>query len=285
MKPAGTLRPKEIIRYCTQQRPSARRDRVTTEEPLEIRLITGPQGQSQKRSLVLTMRTPGQDYELAAGLLYSEGLIQRKDDIVKMSYCLDVEEQDYNILQVRLHPRLEPEFEQSERYSLSNASCGLCGKRQISQLQTQIYPDFGPHSPPLRPEALYPLQAQLRPQQKVFQKTGSIHAAALLQSNGEILSVCEDVGRHNAVDKVIGQALLQDRLPLLDKMLWVSGRSSFEIIQKALQASIPIVLAVGAPSSLAVELAEAYGQTLIGFLKSDSFNVYAGAERILEAEN
>lgn len=281
MEPSGTLRQKEIIRYQRGKIPLKKRDRVTTEEPLEIRLITGPIGNSQSRSLIMTMRTPGMDYELAAGLLYTEGLIRQKSEIVKMTYCIGKprDEPEYNVLQVRLRPDLVVDWGKLERLSIANAACGLCGKVQIEQLQTDIFPDFGPQSPQIDPEILYQLHETMRSQQKVFAKTGSIHAAALFDVAGNCLKLCEDVGRHNALDKLIGSYFLNDHQPFLDKILLLSGRCSYEIIYKALKANIPAIIAIGAPSSLAIELATAYGQTLIGFMKSNSFNLYSGFQR------
>ena len=284
MNPAGSMRQKEIVRYRRNSRPCHRRDRIATEEPLEIRLLSGPIGQSESRSLTLTMRTPGQDYELAAGLLYTEGLLQRPDDIVKMTYCLgeSLDEQAYNVLQVRLRPGLEIPWERLARHGISHAGCGLCGKVQIEQLHQTLHPDFGPHSPILDPEQLYDLQDRMRPMQHIFDHTGGVHASALFDLEGNCLSLCEDVGRHNALDKLIGQQFLAGRLPLMQHLLLVSGRASFELVQKSLQASIPVLLAVGAPSSLAMELARSYDQTLIGFLRSEGFNVYSGHQRLRE---
>ncbi|MGV3524016.1 MAG: formate dehydrogenase accessory sulfurtransferase FdhD [Candidatus Sericytochromatia bacterium] len=282
MKPAGALRTGEVLTYQRGRPLLKRRDRLATEEPLEIRLITGPQGQPQSQSLTLTLRTPGHDYELAAGLLLAEGLIRRREQIVKMTYCVgeNKNEQQYNVLQVRLHPDLQVDAGRLARFSMSTASCGLCGKVQIEQLQQELHPDFGPDSPRLDPAWLYTLQSALRPHQRLFERTGGVHAAGLFAANGDCRFVFEDVGRHNALDKLIGHCVLNGPFPLLQEVLLVSGRLSFELVQKSLQASIPVVAAVGAPSTLAVELAQAYGQTLIGFLKTDRFNVYSGAERI-----
>jgi len=282
MTPAGAIRRRQIQRYQQGQAPRQQRDQLSSEEPLEIRLVTGPQGSPSHHPLTLTMRTPGHDYELAAGLLFSEGLIQRKAEIVKMLYCVgaDKETQNYNVLQVRLHPELQPNLEALTRFSPSQTSCGLCGKVQIEQLQSVMFPDFGPHSPQLSAEQIYALPEQLPGQQPIFARTGGVHAAALFDTQGQCLYVAEDVGRHNALDKLIGYFLLQDQLPLLDKILLLSGRTSYDMIQKALRASIPVVAAVGAPSSLAVELAASYDQTLIGFLKAGSFNVYSGFGRL-----
>lgn len=280
MIPAGNQRQLEILRFKRGAKPQLRRDRLAVEEPLEIRLLTGQPGQPEGRALTITMRTPGQDYELAAGLLYSEGLIQQKSDIVKMTYCAPKDAQQYNVLQVRLRPGLEIPWQQLERYGVTQASCGLCGKVQIEQLQQELYPDFGELSPQLGPELIYGLSERMRPEQKLFARTGGVHASALFSAQGELLALCEDIGRHNALDKLIGQQLLADHLPLLQNILLVSGRIGYELVQKALKASIPVMIGVGAPSSLALELAQAYQQTLIGFLKQDSFNVYSGRQRL-----
>lgn len=282
MIPAGAFQAFEIIRYQQGQPPLTKRDRVSSEEPLEIRLLSGPKGKPHNHPLTLTMRTPGQDYELAAGLLYAEGIVRRTSDIGKMTYCVgeDKSSQQYNVLQVRLHPRLQPDFEKLARFSISNASCGLCGKVQIEQLQQTVYPDFSPHSPQISPEWLYSLQGRLTGKQKLFERTGGAHAAALFNTAGDCLQICEDIGRHNALDKLVGHFLLADRLPLIQHILFLSGRASFEMVQKALVANIPIIVCVGAPSSLAIQLAQSNQQTLIGFLSEQRFNVYSGAQRI-----
>ncbi len=285
MIPAGAFQSFEITRYQQGQAPLRKRDRISSEEPLEIRLLTGPKGKPQNNPLTLTMRTPGQDYELAAGLLYAEGIVRRNSDIGKMTYCVgeDKSSQQYNVLQVRLHPRIQPDFDKLARFSISNASCGLCGKVQIAQLQQSIYPDFSSNSPLISPELIYNLQTGLQGQQKLFERTGGAHAAALFNTAGECLQVCEDIGRHNALDKLIGHFLLTDQLPLIQSILFLSGRASFEMVQKALIANIPIIACVGAPSSLAIQLAQTYQQTLIGFLSDQRFNVYSGAERLQAA--
>jgi len=282
MIPAGAFQSFEIIAYKDGHPPLKKRDRVSSEEPLEIRLLAGPKGKPQSHPLTLTMRTPGQDYELAAGLLYAEGIIRRPDDIGKMTYCVgaDKSSQQYNVLQVRLNPRISPDFKNLARFSISNASCGLCGKVQIEQLQQSIYPDFSAGSPQITPQFVYSLQKRLQGQQKLFERTGGAHAAALFNTAGECLQVCEDIGRHNALDKLVGHFLLTDKLPLIQHILFLSGRASFEMVQKSLIANIPIIACVGAPSSLAIDLAQSYQQTLIGFLSDQRFNVYSGAERI-----
>lgn len=284
MQPAGAIQTREVTFYRQGQKPLMRRDRLITEEPLEIKLVTGPLNQTETRSFVVTLRTPGQDYELAAGLLFAEGVIRRGKDILKMTYCVgeNKEIQMYNQLKVRLHPRIEVDWERFSRQRDSHGSCGLCGKTQIAQLHQSLHPDFVAASPQMAVEQLWDLSHRLKPFQKTFTKTGSVHAAALFDTqNGKILRVSEDVGRHNALDKLIGAEVLAEQLPHLSAGLWVSGRLSFELIQKALRASIPLVVAVGAPSSLAIELAETYGQTVVGFLKKETFNVYSAPERLV----
>lgn len=283
MQPAGAIQTREVTFFRQGQKPLARRDRLITEEPLEIKLVTGPLNQSQTRSFVVTLRTPGQDYELAAGLLFAEGIIRRGKDILKMTYCVGENKasQMYNQLKVRLHPRIEVDWERFTRQRDSHGSCGLCGRTEIQHLNQNLHPDFVATSPQMAVEQLWDLSHRLKPLQKTFSKTGSVHAAALFDTqSGKILRVSEDVGRHNALDKLIGAEVLAEQLPYLSAGVWVSGRLSFELIQKTLRASIPLVVAVGAPSSLAIELAETYGQTVIGFLKKDTFNVYSAPDRL-----
>lgn len=283
MQPAGSIQTQDITFYRRGHSPLTRRDRLITEEPLEIKLVTGPLNQTQTRSFVVTLRTPGQDYELAAGLLFAEGIIRRGKDILKMTYCVgeNKAEQMYNQLRVRLHPRIIVDWERFQRQRDSHGSCGLCGKTEIAQLAQDLHPDFVPAQPQMVSDLLWTLPERAQVLQKAFAKTGGVHAAALFDvTTGKILGVSEDVGRHNAMDKLLGAEVLGERLPQLNLGVWVSGRLSFELIQKTLRASVPIVVAMGAPSSLAVALAEQYGQTVIGFLKSDTFNVYSGAKRL-----
>ena len=287
MQPAGTVQTHDISFYRRGQALLARRDRVITEEPLEIKLVTGPLNQGKTRSFVVTLRTPGQDYELAAGLLFAEGVIRRGDDILKMTYCVGDNklDQNYNQLRVRLHPRIQVDWSQFQRHRDSHGSCGLCGKTEIDQLKTQLHPDFTPHTGNVRARHLLTLSERARDQQKAFARTGSVHGAALFElETGKIVDVCEDVGRHNALDKLMGAQVLKEATPLVRYGVWLSGRVSFELVQKALRASVPLVAAVGAPSSLAVDLASAYGQTVVGFLKPDTFNIYHAPERILLEE-
>lgn len=284
MQPAGAIKSQDIFFYRQGQLPLQKRDRLITEEPLEIKLVTGPLNQGKTRSFVVTLRTPGNDYALAAGLLFAEGIIRRGRDILKMTYCVgeSAEAQQYNQLRVRLHPRIQVDWERFSRQRDSHASCGLCGKTQIEHLAQDLYPDFVSGSPRFPVSVLWGLSSQMQGQQKNFQKTGGVHAAALFDlSTGQLKHLSEDVGRHNALDKLLGSEILAERTPLHHMGVWVSGRLSFELIQKTLRASIPVVVAVGAPSSLAVELASRYEQTVVGFLKADCFNVYSGAQRLL----
>ncbi len=248
-------------------------DVLVVEEPLEIRV--------SEESLIVVMRTPGHDFELTAGFLYTEGLITSSNDIEIMAYCQDGDAAAMpNIVNVHLVQELDVGPPAGwQRNFHANASCGLCGKMTIESLYHQV--------PPLvrccwqmQITTLYQLAHRLRAAQSVFEKTGGLHAAGLFDENGELLIVREDIGRHNAVDKVIGQALLADMLPLHRHILMVSGRTSFEIVQKALFARIPIVVAVSAASTLAVELAQAGNLTLIGFLRGQSLAVYSCPERI-----
>jgi FdhD protein len=249
-------------------------DRAATEEPLEIRL--------HDRPFAVVMRTPGADRELAAGFLFSERVLTSADDLGTITYCTDpAAEHPENVVTVALTDpspgRLARVF--SERRNVTtNASCGMCGRLTIDSLRTA--------GPPLASswtvsaDAVVGVPDRLRQAQAVFDQTGGLHAAGLVTRDGRLEAVAEDVGRHNAVDKVIGRMLIQDRLPLSDRLLFVSGRTSFEIVQKAFLAGIPVVAAVSAPSSLAVELAEDCGITLIGFLRGQGFNIYAHPERI-----
>lgn len=254
----------------------SRTDQLATEEPLEIRL-TSPQ-----RTVAVTMRTPGADFELAAGFLYSEGVVANRDDIQRISYCVDSNidgEQRYNIVNVALKDNLNPDLQPLERHFFTTSACGVCGKASLEALRLRGCPAIPPGLVvPIK--IIYRLPEQLREAQRVFSKTGGLHAAALFDAQGQLLAVREDVGRHNALDKLIGSAYLSDRLPLSDRIVMVSGRSSFEILQKCLTAGVSIVCAVSAPSSLAVSLAQEFGITLIGFLRGERFNIYAGKERI-----
>ena len=259
----------------------SRQDQLTTEEPLEIRLV------SSQKTIAVTMRTPGADFELAAGFLYSEGVISCGEDIQRMSYCVDksVEgEQRYNIVNVTLREGLNPDLQPLERHFYISSACGVCGKASLEALRFRGCPVIV-SEPIVTAEMIYTLPDKLRADQGVFHATGGLHAAALFDSQGQLLNLHEDVGRHNALDKLIGSALLSEQLPLSNYIVMVSGRSSFEILQKCTTAGVPIVCSVSAPSSLAVSVAKEFGITLIGFLRGERFNVYTGLERISFFEN
>jgi FdhD protein len=248
-------------------------DLLAAEEPLEIR-IAG-------RALGVTMRTPGHDEELAAGLLLAEGVVRSIDDIGSIVICRDPDALDLrNVVNVRLAESVRVDWERLKRTMLTNSSCGLCGKASIDALKTRAEPLEGAAGPPVGAKVILELPARLRAGQVVFDSTGGLHAAALFSREGTLEVVREDVGRHNAVDKAIGAALIRRLFPLGERVLLVSGRASYEIVQKAIMARIPVVAAVSAPSSLAVDLAREFGVTLIGFLRDGGFNVYTRDERI-----
>lgn len=257
---------------------SAKRDYLAVEEPLEIRLVSG----GETRQLAVTMRTPGADFELVAGFLYGEGVIRRREDIRTLSYCVDRdmdEEQRYNVVNAALAGDAPADLRSLERHFVMSSACGVCGKASIDAVMERN-PEKPVFTGEIAAETIVSLPDRLREAQRVFETTGGLHAAALFTIHGQPLAVREDVGRHNAMDKLIGWALMQDKLPLSDCVGLVSGRASFELVQKAGAAGIPVLCAISAPSSLAVELARQQGMTLIGFLRGDQFNVYTGAERI-----
>ncbi|MFG2306758.1 formate dehydrogenase accessory sulfurtransferase FdhD [Actinacidiphila glaucinigra] len=253
-----------------------RADTLVAEEPLEIRLNGKP--------LAITMRTPGDDFALAAGFLVSEGVLGGADELANIVYCAGATvdgSNTYNVVDVRLAPGVPVPDITLERNVYTTSSCGLCGKASLDAVRTTArWPIADPSPLRLEPGLLSALPDRLRAAQRVFDRTGGLHAAALFTDEGEPLDVREDVGRHNAVDKLVGRALQQDLLPLAGKILMVSGRASFELAQKAVMAGIPVLAAVSAPSSLAVDLADESGLTLVGFLRGTSMNVYAGEERI-----
>lgn len=259
-----------------------KRDAVVVEEPLEIRLGFEIAGRLSEQSISITMRTPGDDFNLTAGFLFSEGIIQSCDDIQEIRYCVgpQKEMQEYNIVTVQLRPGLKFDAERLLRHFYTTSSCGVCGKTSLEALQVQGCPVLPSDRPIISAEIIHQLPQKLRAAQTVFEATGGLHAAGLFESSGKLVSVREDVGRHNAVDKLIGERLLAQKVPLCDHLMLVSGRASFEILQKAIMASIPVVAAVGAPSSLAVDLAREFGVTLLGFVREKSFNIYAGAQRV-----
>jgi FdhD protein len=259
-----------------------KRDHVAIEEPLEIRLSFWVGEQRVERSLSITMRTPGDDFELAAGFLLSEGVISIPEDIQEIHYCVDSQQepQEYNVLTVQLRSGVPFDFERLVRHFYATSSCGVCGKASLEALQVRGCRVLPKDTPVISAEIILKLPQKLRAAQAVFESTGGLHAAGLFDSAGELVGLREDIGRHNAVDKLLGEQFLAGRLPLSAHLLMVSGRASFEIMQKALMAGIPTVAAVGAPSSLAVDLAQEFGMTLLGFVREQSFNVYAGARRV-----
>ncbi len=255
-----------------------RYDRLATEEPLEIRLRAG----GESRTIAITMRTPGNDFELAAGFLHNEGILTRYDTLLGISFCIDRDvdaEQRYNIVNVDLAARTLPDLRMLDRHFTTTSACGVCGKANLDALEERglerIASDIA-----LDAETIVALPDRLRAAQGVFAQTGGLHAAALFDAAGALAAVREDVGRHNALDKLVGSAFLAKRLPLDRSVLLVSGRASYELVQKAVAARIPIVCAVSAPSSLAVDLARRFGVTLVGFLRGSRFNVYAHPDRI-----
>jgi FdhD protein len=272
---------RRVIRVRVGEPTLAQEDVLAVEEPLEIR-VGG-------RSLVVTMRTPGHDFDLAAGFLVSEGVITAGEDFAAARYCAGVNDQGqntYNILDVTLAPGVAPPDPSLERSFYTTSSCGLCGKASIDAVRTQSAYDLAGDALRIDAGLLSTFPAKLRSGQAVFDQTGGLHAAALFDGvSGAMLVLREDVGRHNAVDKVIGWALKADRLPLAGTVLMVSGRASFELTQKAMMAGIPVLAAVSAPSSLAAELAAELGMTLVGFIRGSSMVVYAGDERVVAARS
>ncbi|MBS1688370.1 MAG: formate dehydrogenase accessory sulfurtransferase FdhD [Bacteroidetes bacterium] len=253
-------------------------DVLASEEPLEIRLVYGPEANRVQKSISVTMCTPGDDFELARGFLYTEGIINSKEDILSVKHCNGENE---NVVKVELNEQVAIDMSKLERHFYTTSSCGVCGKSSIEAVRVvckNIVDDTG-----LRFESniIYQLPEVLRQKQMVFERTGGLHASALFDSEGNLILLREDVGRHNALDKLIGAALENGMLPLNKYLLLLSGRASFELIQKATMAGIKIVAAVGAPSSLAVQMAEDAGITLIGFLRGERFNIYTGKERII----
>lgn len=255
-------------------RSDDRLDRVATEEPMEIR-VEGP-GQDAT-PLAVTMRTPGDDFDLAAGFLATEGLVASPDELGSVAYCVGPGGvQEYNVVTVRLRRPWDPEAVQRNFYATS--SCGICGKATLDQVEVHCEPVA--LGPTVTRDAVLGLPGRLREAQAVFEQTGGLHAAGLFDAGGQLESLREDVGRHNALDKVLGEAFLSRRWPLSESVVMVSGRVSFEIAQKCAVAGVPVVCAVSAPSSLAVDAARRFGMTVVGFLRDDTFNVYSHAERI-----
>lgn len=259
----------DVVRRRSGRRPSLSSDWVAREEPLEVRV--------RGRSLTVTMRTPGHDAELAAGFLLTEGLIRERPDVTGMTHC-PAAAAPQNTLNVHLAASARVDFASLTRHVFASSSCGLCGKATIDSVHQHFPPVTAAATTTARTVGLLP--GRMRRAQEGFARTGGLHAAAVFDTRGRLIVVREDVGRHNAVDKVIGHGFLAGLLPFEHHILLVSGRASFEILQKALAARVPIVCAVSAPSSLAVDFARASGQTLIGFLRDGGMNIYTAPERI-----
>jgi FdhD protein len=270
---------KTRVRVVEGGKARVRPDSLATEEPMEIRLRSGEESQT----VAVTMRTPGNDFELAAGFLYGEGVLQSPDDLRKMSYCVGEDEQQYNIVNVDLRAGVAYDPKPLERHFYTSSACGVCGKESLDQLEIKGCSVL-PQGPSVAAGTIHGLPGKLRESQGLFEETGGLHAAALFDGDGNLLAVREDVGRHNATDKLLGWAFLEGLLPLHEHVVVVSGRSSYEILQKCLRAGVPVVCAVSAPSSLAVDVAKRFGMTLVGFMRGERFNVYSGFDRIAVGE-
>lgn len=267
------------VRVLDDHGERTRDDFLATEEPLEIRVAAG----GEVRTVATTMRTPGADFELAAGFLHTEGVVADGGSVRRVEYCADrvrTPDEEFNTVTVHLAAPQLPELSGMERYGTMSSACGVCGKATVDSLRSRCVEPVTAAGPTLDRQTLFTLPDRLRAAQANFDATGGLHAAGLFTSAGEALVVREDVGRHNAVDKVVGWALLKGRVPLDDKILLVSGRAGFEIVQKAVAAGIPVVCAVSAPSSLAVDVAVEFGVTLVGFLRGRRANVYSGGHRL-----
>jgi len=309
MKASPLLEPSEpavdSLRQATVEKVTGRTsqqivDSLAIEEPLEIQLTYGPSSSRHTRSISVTMRTPGDDFDLAVGFLMTEGVIHDANDVEQIAYAGHTfnEKESFNkeesiphtmdaltlgsrqnVVRVDLATDVAVSLATLQRNFYTTSSCGICGKASLLALRT-VCPPRAPNNFRVAAHVLYSLPARLRASQGVFDRTGGLHGAGLFDSNGNLVSLREDVGRHNAVDKLIGSEFLADRTPLRDRLLLLSGRASFELLQKALMGGVPMVAAVGAPSSLAVQVAKEFDITLVGFLRDDRFNIYHGRDRI-----
>jgi len=294
MKPASAIVETKVHRVENGANGAVTTDTLAVEEPLEIRLGFEESGKQTHRSISITMRTPGDDSELAAGFLFTEGIVKNPDQIKQIRHCglsisrgnstIDrAKALNSNTIRVDLNTGVEVDLERLKRHFYTSSSCGVCGKSSIDALRTGTEKLADTDRPKIYASVINRLPETLRASQDVFDHTGGLHASALFNTEGKLEMLREDVGRHNALDKVIGAKFIAGELPLSDKILLVSGRVSFELVQKALMAGIPILAAVGAPSSLAVELAAEFGMTLVGFVRDGRFNVYSGEQRINSA--
>jgi FdhD protein len=273
------VRSVQIKKIATDQQQTTP-DLLAIEEPLEIRIGFGPTDDRQQKSLSVTMRTPGHDFELASGFLFTEGIIQDFGQLESIKYCEDVgrQEEKGNVVRVELKPEVEIDFKKLQRHFYTSSSCGVCGKSSINSVRVicqKLNDQFS-----IKKEVIHTLSDSLRKAQHVFEYTGGLHAVGLFSAEGELILLREDVGRHNALDKLIGAMLYKKDIPLSNHVLFVSGRASFELVQKAAVAGVSVFAAVGAPSSLAVDLAKEFGMTLLGFVRDNRFNIYCGDERL-----
>lgn len=276
----------EVSVPITELRPGVerltRQDSLAVEEPMEIRVTSGPSPKRSGRSLSITMRTPGNDFELAVGFLYTEGILKDRSQVEAVEFCgtAPAGKPTSNIVRVDLTEDVVLDIGSLERNFYTTSSCGICGKASLDAVQVKGLVPLDMARPRFPRDQIHALPAKLRQAQPVFERTGGLHAAGLATATGELLEIREDVGRHNAVDKLIGRRFLDGETQFDELGMVVSGRASFEILQKALVAGIPLIVAVGAPSSLAAEMAERFGMTLVGFASSERFNVYTGVERV-----
>ncbi len=271
----------QIIKVSDKE-PVKSNDLLAVEEPLEIRLGYGDQLRKEK-PVSVTMRTPGQDFELVRGFLFTEGIINSSSDVLSMRYCEATKpEEKGNVVRAELSPRVDIDFHKLERHFYTSSSCGVCGKSSIDAVQSKC--SMISSNLKVDESVIHKAPNILREAQRIFEHTGGLHAAALFSDRGELVLMSEDVGRHNALDKLIGNIISSD-IQSNDHFVLVSGRASFELIQKAVMAGIPILAAVGAPSSLAVQLAKESKMTLLGFVRNDNFNIYCGDQRIITKSN
>lgn len=298
MKPAPAISRSIVRRISSDAEIEEFDDVLAVEEPLEIRLGFRKDGRLEHKAISITMRTPGDDLNLAAGFLFTEGILKHREQIARIRHCgirggnptgregAQPEIRSIsssiknNTIIVEIADGVDIDLKRLERHFYTSSSCGVCGKSSIEALHTGVETLRDDLTATIEMEMLHALPEKLLAKQSAFERTGGLHASAIFDLDGSVSSIAEDVGRHNALDKVIGAKFLSGELPLSDKLLLVSGRASFELVQKALMAGIPILAAVGAPSSLAVELAREFGMTLIGFLRGGRFNIYTGEERI-----
>jgi FdhD protein len=266
----------EVERF-TGPRSSLSSDEISVEEPLEIRLSGHGEGGAMT-TVAVTMRTPGDDVDLASGFLFTEGIVSARAELE------EVRPIGPNATEVRLRPGTPVDTARLDRHSFVSSSCGACGKRSIDAVKVTSRHAIAPGEPRLAPEVIHRLPRALLAGQSAFARTGGIHASGLFDAEGRLLAIREDVGRHNALDKLIGSELLAGRIPMASRIVLVSGRVSFELVQKAAVAGVPVLGAVGAPSSMAVDLARECGMTLLGFVRDGRFNVYSGCSRVCPAE-